>query len=95
MRIEWDPAKDEANQAKHGISFSEASRLFDDGVEHLVIFDEAHSDEEERFISIGPIQRGVVVVVTTEPDEETIRIISARRATAREAESFYMHTGGG
>lgn len=88
MRIEWDPAKDEANQTKHGISFAEASRLFDNDVEQLVLYDEQHSEDEERFISIGPIASGIVLVVTTEPDEETIRVISARRATAREVELF-------
>jgi uncharacterized DUF497 family protein len=48
------------------------------------LFDEAHSVDEERFIAIGPISRGVVLVVWTEQDEDTIRIISARRATKRE-----------
>ncbi|MCA9709979.1 MAG: BrnT family toxin [Myxococcales bacterium] len=88
MRFDWDPHKDEANQRKHGIGFAEASALFTSGVEFLEIFDEAHSHQEDRFIAVGPIGRGVVVVVWTEQPPGTIRIISARRATAREAESF-------
>ena len=84
MEFEWDPAKDIANQRKHGLSFEEASELFSSGIDFLEIFDESHSEEEERFIAIGPIRRGVIVVVHTEPQERTIRIISARPATKSE-----------
>lgn len=80
--------KDEANRKKHGISFAAASLLFADDVEHLVIYDVAHSQDEERFTSIGPIASGVVLVVSSEPDDDTIRIISARRATAHEIRLF-------
>ena len=58
--------------------------MFSSGVDYLEIFDEEHSVEEERFIAIGPIQRGLVLVIWTERDEETTRIISARWATQRE-----------
>ncbi|MBX3274557.1 MAG: BrnT family toxin [Sandaracinaceae bacterium] len=59
MRLEWDPAKDEANRAKHGIGFAEASELLTSGVECLEIYDQEHSDDEDRFISVGPISRGL------------------------------------
>ena len=88
MKFDWDAGKDAANQAKHGLSFEEAKALFTSGVEYLEIFDEAHSFSEERFIAIGAIVRGVIVVVWTEQPEDTTRIISARRATTREAELF-------
>lgn len=88
MRLTWDDAKNLANQKKHGVSFEEASRLFTAGVEYLEIFDEDHSDDEERFIAIGPIERGVVLVVSTETDENTLRIISARWATKRERTAY-------
>jgi uncharacterized DUF497 family protein len=55
----------------------------------LEVFDEAHSDVEDRFIAIGPIPRGIVVWV--DRDEETIRIISARMATAREQRLYEEH----
>lgn len=84
MRVAWDDAKNLANQRNHGISFEEAASLFTSGSDYLEIFDEAHSDLEERFIAVGPIARGVVLIVWTERDEETIRIISARWANARE-----------
>lgn len=82
--IEWDEAKDLANQEKHGVSFEEASALFSSGVDYLEVFDEQHSIDEERFIAIGPIRRGVVLVIWTEREEEVTRIISARWATKRE-----------
>lgn len=92
MAVEWDPEKDEANQAKHGLSFSEASVLFEAESDYLVIFDEAHSDAEDRFIAIGAIERGIAVVAFTEPDEDTTRIISARWAGERERSSYRSYT---
>lgn len=47
MDCEWDAAKDEVNQRRHGISFSEARELFECGVSYLEIYDVAHSDEED------------------------------------------------
>lgn len=93
MRFDWDPRKDEVNREKHGIRFEEARTLFTSGAEYLEIFDEAHSVDEDRFIAIGPIARGVIVVVWTEQPAETVRIISARPATAREVELFREHMG--
>ena len=54
----------------------------------MEIFDDAHSDEEDRFIAIGPIERGLVLVVYTEHDDEMVRLVSARWATKREAELY-------
>ena len=82
--IRWDEAKNRANQRKHGISFDEASELFSSPAGYLEMFDEEHSDMEDRFIAIGPIFRGVVLVVWVDRDDETIRIMSARFATRRE-----------
>lgn len=91
VEVTWDPAKNLANQKKHGVSFEEASELFTGGQDYLELFDEAHSREEDRFIAIGPIRRGLVLVVLTEQDESTIRIISARWATTREQAAFLRH----
>ena len=88
MRVEWDTAKDLANQRKHDVSFDEAAELLESGREHLELFDADHSDEEDRFISIGVVRRGVVLVVWTERDDEVIRIISARWATNREQQLY-------
>ncbi|MDQ3283658.1 MAG: BrnT family toxin [Acidobacteriota bacterium] len=76
------------NQRKHGISFEEACELFSSGADYLEIFDEEHSMSEDRFIAIGPIRRGLVLIVWTERDEDTIRIISARSAKDPELELY-------
>ncbi len=92
VKVVWDEAKNLANQRKHGVSFQEARVLFDERREYLEIFDEAHSDEEDRFLAVGPIEKGLVLVVyTTRDDEDTIRIISARWASKREKGLFRNH----
>jgi uncharacterized DUF497 family protein len=91
MRFEWDPEKDLANRSKHELSFEDASELFTGGVDYLVIYDEPHSDEEDRFMAIGPTQQGVVVVVYTERQDDLIRILSARKATRNEQERLESH----
>ena len=91
MRTTWDRAKNLANQKRHGISFQEASELFTAKVDYLELFDDAHSDDEDRFIAIGPIRRGLVLVVWTERDEDVVRIISARWATRSEQALFRSH----
>lgn len=91
MEFEWDESKNESNQLKHGVSFEEASELFSQDIETLEIFDELHSELEDRFVSIGPIKRGLVLVVWTERDADIIRIISARWATARESQRYHAY----
>lgn len=93
MEFEWDAAKDEANRRRHGISFSEARELFESGVGYLEIYDAAHSGDEDRFIAVGPIHAGLIVVVYTERLEATIRVISARQATRAEVALFRRRIG--
>lgn len=93
MRFDWDEAKSASNRDKHGVSFVEALELLVSDADCLEIFDEAHSDIEERFISIGPIRQGLVLVVWTERAEDVIRIISARWATQRERGLYRKHFG--
>jgi len=92
--IVWDESKNHANRKKHGVSFEEASALFTCGDDYLEIFDEVHSDDEDRFIAIGTIKRGMVLVVYTDLDKETVRLISARWATKRETESYRTYVRG-
>ena len=94
VRFDWDPNKDQANQQKHGLSFDEATELFADSNDYLEIYDEEHSDEEDRFIAIGPIRAGIVVVVYTQRQDDVIRIVSARRATSQEVRFLRKHLGG-
>ena len=93
MRFEWDPDKEAANRRKHGLAFGEVTGLFSSGADYLELPDLAHDDEEDRFIAIGSVARGVVMVVFTERREETIRIISARRATKSETALYRRHLG--
>jgi uncharacterized DUF497 family protein len=88
MRFEWDDAKDRSNQKKHGLSFTEAKKLFEGNRDYLEIFDAAHSDNEDRFIAIGNMGRSIAVVVYTAREEDLIRIIGARLATRRERERY-------
>ena len=84
MRFEWDPDKAARNREIHGITFEEATELFTSGDEVLEIYDLANSASEDRFKSLGPICSGIIVVVWTEREEDTIRIISAWPATKKE-----------
>ena len=84
MELEWDPDKNETNQRKHGVSFEEASEVFTGGESYLDLIDEEHSGEEPRSIAIGMSSTGVLFVVYTERHTDIIRIISARKALARE-----------
>lgn len=91
MRFEWQPGKNRANRRKHGVSFPLAKTLFESGADFLEIYDEAHSIDEDRFVAIGPVEAGILVVVWTEREEDTIRIISARWATPREIRLYREH----
>ena len=89
--FQWDDEKNLSNQRKHGLSFDEARRLFESGVNYLEIFDVEHSESEDRFIAIGPIRRGLVLLVWTERDEDVVRIISARWATGSERRRYHAY----
>jgi len=82
-RFEWDDAKAQTNEQKHGVSFSEAATVFADPL--AAIFpDPDHSDEEIREILVGYSDRNRILVVSFTERGENIRIISARVATPRE-----------
>ena len=83
MKFEWDPRKAMANLRKHGVSFDEAMTVFADD-ESITIPDPDHSEGEERFLVVGSSSRGRILVVSHAERGENIRIISARRADARE-----------
>ena len=80
--------KAEANERKHGISFVEACTVFGDPLE-MTIYDPDHSESEHRFLSIGRSLSGRLVVVSyTEREQNRIRIINARTATAAETTKY-------
>jgi hypothetical protein len=91
-RFEWDPEKERANLQKHKVSFRRAATIFRDP-NQLSIYDEKHSEHEDRWITIGIDDSGAlqVVVHTFESVNENlsqIRIISARKATRRESRQY-------
>ena len=73
--FEWDDAKDLANQAKHGLSFSEAQFAFADP-DRVIARDLGHSDEEDRYYCFGRLGEGIATVRFTYRSE-TIRIFGA------------------
>lgn len=87
MDFEWDDAKASANDRKHGVSFEEAKTVFDDP-KVIIVYDEAHSTDEERWIALGISNRGRLLVVSHTYRDGAIRIISARRATKAEARHY-------
>ena len=88
MKFSWDPRKADTNFRKHGIAFDEALTVFNDPLA-LIFDDMAHSDDEHREIIIGfsALSR-LVLVCFVERDEDTIRLISARRATNDEIKDY-------
>jgi len=89
MRIIWDENKNRENIRKHNVSFEEAQTVFYDPNGKL-IDDPDHSDEEDRYIILGlsKILHLLVVCHCYREDDETIRIISARKATTKETKYY-------
>lgn len=76
-----------SNQKKHGVSFEEAKTVFSDP-RSITIADEAHSDEEQRYIDLGISDGGRLIVVCYTEREPNIRIISCRKATKSERKTY-------
>lgn len=89
MRFEWDPGKAASNARKHGVSFEEARIVFYDDFA-VQFLDDEHAGSEARFILLGMSEKVRLLVVChcERSRGEVIRIISARKATRREA-TFY------
>ena len=88
MKFAWHEAKNASNFEKHGIWFEEAQTVWADP--HASEFDDPdHSDKEDRFIRLGFSQkeRLLLVVFCERNVGQTVRIISARKATTREAKA--------
>ena len=77
MNFEWNDNKAISNERKHGISFREASTVFNDPLA-LTFDDPDHSIGEERFIAFGKTNTDKYIIVAYTWRENTIRIISAR-----------------
>lgn len=83
MHFEWDGRKAAANLRKHRVAFDEAVTVFYDPLA-ATFGDPDHSQEESRLITVGYSSRGRLLVVCHVERGPATRLISARRATARE-----------
>ena len=91
-QFEWDSTKARQNLKKHDITFERAATVFLDP-EALSVYDEEHSREEDRWITLGMDRTGTLLVVCHTFREETetsstIRLISVRKATRNEAKQY-------
>jgi hypothetical protein len=91
----WDPVKAQTNVRDHKVTFRLATTVFRDPLA-LTVYDEAHSESEERWATIGQAQNGQYLVVIhtfahTSPIDAAIRVISARKAVKHEVRD-YEHT---
>jgi uncharacterized DUF497 family protein len=88
----WDPAKAKDNIKKHRVGFDRATEIFSDPM-MLTIYDEVHSESEDRWITLGQDRNNVTLVVVhtfkeVSQSDVLIRIISARRATKKEGHQY-------
>jgi uncharacterized DUF497 family protein len=92
MNFDWDNNKNQSNIAKHGISFEEAIAIFDDP--NILNYEDTRFNYgETRFVSIGQIilvtqEKTVIIVVIHTQKNQTIRLISARKANERERKRY-------
>lgn len=84
MEFTWDARKDRANRKKHGISFENAILVFDDPFQ--VTTQDREVEGEERWQTIGMVSGAHILLVahTVDEEQESIRILSARKATPQE-----------
>ena len=89
IEFNWDPAKAKRNQKSHGVSFEEAKSVFFDDYARQ-FFDESHSEHEDRFLMLGVSNHSRILLVChcELESNEVIRIISARKATAKERQLY-------
>ena len=87
IEFEWDPSKAELNLKKHAVSFKEAATVFRDPL-GITIFDPDHSEEEDRFITVGLSGNGRLLMVGHTDRGEKMRIINARELNRGEREAY-------
>ena len=87
MEFEWDDTKADANERKHGVSFADALTVFADPLS-LTGYDPRHSDDEDRFLTMGTSAAGQLLVVSHTDRGDKVRIISAREASRRERKDY-------
>ena len=89
IKFSWEEEKNKTNRKKHGVSFEEAQTVFYD--DNAIEFDDPdHSENEDRFLMLGISGRLRMLLVCHcyRANDSVIRIISARKATRKEAEQY-------
>lgn len=96
LDVTWDPVKAQANLTKHGVSFEQAAGVLSDPLA-LTVFDAAHSQDEERWFTLGLSSEGALLALAhtydagdaeRAPGIAKVRIISARPATRPERHQY-------
>lgn len=87
LAFEWDESKATVNKRKHGVGFEEVSTVFADPLA-ATIYDPLHSEDEDRYVTLGESQRRRLLVVVFTDRGDRIRIISARAATRGERKDY-------
>jgi len=87
LQFEWDARKEALNRRKHGVLFDEAATAFGDP-RSLTVPDPDHSRDEIRLVLLGVSYRGRLLVVVHTERGDSLRIISARKATKRERRQY-------
>ena len=87
MRFEWDPRKAGENLRKHGVSFDEASSVFEDPL-GITYPDPDQSDDEQRLVTFGYSSSSRLLVVSNTERDDTLSIINARPATRSEQKIY-------
>ena len=92
FRFEWDSAKNDSNQKRHGVSFEEGITVFYDE-NAVLINDPDHSLDEDRFIMIGMTLKLRIVMVCHcyRENDNVIRIFSVRKSTKQETNQYRRH----
>lgn len=90
--FDWDARKAAQNARKHGVTFQRAATVFTDP-NQISLFDESHSEAEERWATIGMDSSGNLLIishtfVSISADQAILRIISARKATSAETDEY-------
>jgi uncharacterized protein len=91
-RFDWDSRKARANATKHGIEFDDAQRVFEDPF--AIDWEDDREDYgEDRYVRLGIAEGRLLFVVYAMLDEETVRIISARKARPNERRKYHEGQG--
>jgi hypothetical protein len=89
--FEWDPGKAKENRLKHGVTFAEAATVLRNHLS-ITVFDPDHSQEEDRFVTIGMSARHRLLMVAHTDRGDRIRVISTRELTRTERDAYENET---